>query len=117
MWKRYTFHAEYILTEELKNISDDDLFLREEAFLCEHTKFVSRPQLFKFCDFLPEKKELLLFRTKVKLFLIFLISVIIGVPLVLVGFFKFISDQNRGPIMLGAAINSYFIANYLLNLK
>lgn len=63
MWKRYTFHAEYILTEQLKNISDDDLFMREESFLCEHNRFMKRPELFKFCDFLPEQKEQVLFKT------------------------------------------------------
>lgn len=114
MWKRYTFHAEYILTEPLKNISDDDLFLREEAFLCENTKFVNKPELFKFCDFLPEKKELVLFRTKLKHFLIFLISIFIGMPLMLIGMFKMISAEVRGPIMYGAAINAYLIASYLL---
>lgn len=102
IWKRYTFHASYILSEKLDLINDDQLFILEECFLTDNPRLLKKPELFKFCEFRPEKRTFLLFLQKVKRVLVFLLGMVLGVPALMAFYRMDVKEEYKNAFILGA---------------
>jgi len=109
IWKRYTFHASYILSESLNKINDDQLFILEECFLLENQKYIKKPELFKFCEFRPEKKRQVLFIERLLRLLFVILGCIFGVLGLLAVWKLTIKDEHRYSYILGAVIQAFIL--------
>jgi hypothetical protein len=97
------------MTQPLSVINDDQLFLKEEVvladqcFLLENSKFIRKPELFKFCEFKSELNEVVVCKTKLQRLGYFLLGLAFGIPYMMVAFAYNLQDDRRVSMMLGAA--------------
>ena len=82
--------------------------------MIQNPRYVQKPEAFKFCEFLPEKKQLILCREKIVRFLLFFLSVLFGIPIIVLSFFFELKEEYRNQVVRGAMIQTVIFC-FILN--